>query len=90
MYSSICTVAVIITTLLARSVSAQLNSTNSSTEVLTTARLTSNSTLSKRGDELFGNGGTLAAIRRNAGNSFDPDTNPNGFVNLGTAENVCC
>lgn len=89
MYSSISTLVVILTTLSTQLVSAQPNPSKSSAEVLATARATSSSTLSKRGDELFAGAGSLAAQRLRAGNAFDPKTNPNGFVNLGTAENVC-
>lgn len=89
MYLSISTLFVVLTTLLTQSLSAQLTPTKSSTAKLYAAKPTSNSTLSLRGDDLFGGGGSLAAIRRNAGNSFDFNTNPNGFVNLGTAESVC-
>lgn len=89
MYSSISSLVVILTYLLTQSFSARLNPTKSSTAVFTTASTTSNSTLSKRGEELFQGTGSLDARRRNANNSFDPITNPNGLINLGTAENVC-
>ena len=89
MYLSISTLVVILTALPTHSFSAQLNLTNSSIEVIASARSTSNSTLSKRGDELFQDGGFLGAQRRNAANLFDPNTNPNGYINLGGAENVC-
>ena len=89
MYSSISTLFVILTILLTLSFSAQLNPKKSFPEVFIAAEPTSDSTLSKRGDELFRNSPSLNAPRRNTGDDFDPITNPNGFVNLGTAENVC-
>lgn len=89
MYSLISTSVLILTTLLTSSSSAQSNATEPSIEAVIRPGATSNSTLSGRGDELLKGGGNLTASRRSAGNRFDPDTNPNGIVNLGTAENVC-
>ena len=46
------------------------------------------SSLSSRGDELASAGGLLDKFKSILEDLYDPDTNPNGFVNIGTAENV--
>lgn len=99
MYSSISTLFVILTVLLTHSFSAQLNPKKSSTQVFIAAGYTSNSRLSKprfskprlskRGDELFKIDPFLNVTRHTFEDVFDPIANPNGIVNLGTAENVC-
>ena len=99
MYSSISTLFVILTILLTHSFSAHLNPKKSSTQVSIAAGYTSNSRLSKprfskprlskRGDELFKIDPPLNVTRHIFEDVFDPIANPNGIVNLGTAENVC-
>lgn len=44
--------------------------------------------LSKRGTELSASGATLDKFKTILGNAYDPNTNPHGIINLGTAENV--
>ena len=44
--------------------------------------------LSDRGTELSSVGGIIDTFKAILGNPYDPDTNPDGFVNIGTAENV--
>ena len=46
-------------------------------------------TLSQRGLELAAPGGMLEKFKAILGDPYDPETNPNGFINMGTAENVC-
>jgi hypothetical protein len=46
------------------------------------------STLSSRGDELFVAGGHLEKVKAIWGNPYHPETNTDGFVNMGTSENV--
>ena len=45
--------------------------------------------LSERGEAYIKDGEGLERIRQLLGDVYDPSTNPNGIVNLGTAENVC-
>lgn len=44
--------------------------------------------LSQRGQELAASGSMLDKFKAILGNPYDPDTNPDGIVNIGTAENV--
>ena len=44
--------------------------------------------LSARGTELFAHGGHLDKFREIWGNAYNPESNPDGFVNMGTSENV--
>ena len=44
--------------------------------------------LSRRGEEYLKDGG-FEMIRQLLRDLYDRDTNPNGIVNMGTAENVC-
>lgn len=46
------------------------------------------SSLSIRGTELSSAGAQLAKWRSILEDAYDPESNPNGFVNMGTAENV--
>ena len=46
------------------------------------------SSLSNRGLELQANGGLVARWKWMLDNSYHAETNPDGIVNLGTAENV--
>ena len=46
------------------------------------------SSLSDRGAELSSAGGFIDKFKDILGDTYDPDTNPDGFVNIGTAENV--
>lgn len=46
------------------------------------------STLSSRGDELSAAGGHLEKFKAIWSNPYHPDTNVDGFVNMGTSENV--
>ena len=45
--------------------------------------------LSERGEAYIKDAAGLERIKQLLGDVYDPDTNPNGIVNLGTAENVC-
>ena len=47
-----------------------------------------NSPLSSRGSELSVLGRQFAGFKAIFGDLYDPDTNPDGFVNLGVSENV--
>ena len=47
-------------------------------------------TLSNRGQVLKNAGGLIDKFKTILDNPYDADKNPKGFVNLGTAENVCC
>ena len=90
MHSLRSTLVLILTTFLTHSCSARSNATEPSIEAITSPGLiSSNSTISLRGDEVAKGADNFTASRRNAVNRFDPDTNPDGLVNLGTAENVC-
>ena len=44
--------------------------------------------LSKRGVKLSESGATLDKFKEILGNPYDPETNRNGIINIGTAENV--
>ena len=44
--------------------------------------------LSKRGAVLSASGATLDKFKQILGNPYDPDSNPHGIINIGTAENV--
>ncbi|KAL9632617.1 MAG: hypothetical protein Q9164_005210, partial [Protoblastenia rupestris] len=46
------------------------------------------SSLSDRGVELSSAGGLIDKFKDILGDTYDPDTNPDGFVNIGTAENI--
>lgn len=46
------------------------------------------SPLSNRGSELSGLGSRFEQFKVIFGNLYDPDTNPDGIVNLGVSENV--
>ena len=46
------------------------------------------SPLSKRGSELSVLGSQVDQFKVIFGDLYDPDTNPDGFVNLGVSENV--
>ena len=50
--------------------------------------LTITSTLSPRGNELAEAGGMRKKFGPILKDSYDPDTNPGGIVNIGVAENV--
>lgn len=50
--------------------------------------LITHSPLSNRGSELSVLGSQFAGFKVIFGDLYDPDTNPNGFVNLGVSENV--
>lgn len=45
--------------------------------------------LAPRGVELAKAGEALGFFKTILSNPYDPDSNPDGFINLGTAENVC-
>lgn len=44
--------------------------------------------LSSRGAELIANGSPWDKLSQILANPYQPESNPDGFVNLGTAENV--
>ena len=44
--------------------------------------------LSHRGAEIASHGGLAGKFKKILGNPYDPDSNPDGFVNMGVAENV--
>ena len=48
----------------------------------------SSSGLLSRGSELSASGATLDKFKAILGNPYEPDTNPDGIVNIGVAENV--
>ena len=50
--------------------------------------LNQETSLSHRGSELYAFGAAVDDFKAIIGNIYDPDTNPDGIVNLGTAENV--
>ena len=45
-------------------------------------------TLSNRGAELASRAEFIDVFKKILEDPYDPDTNPDGFVNLGTSENV--
>ena len=47
------------------------------------------STLSSRGAKLTAMGEGLEKLKKLFANTYDPETNPNGLVNMGVSENVC-
>lgn len=50
--------------------------------------LTETASLARRGLELAKIGELFGGLMDHLRNPYDPDTNPNGFINMGTAENV--
>lgn len=45
-------------------------------------------TLSERGTKLWASGAVLDIFKDILSNTFDPDSNPKGIINVGTSENV--
>lgn len=50
--------------------------------------LAKGSTLAERGLDLATAGGAIEKFKTILSDPYDPDDNPDGFVNIGTAENV--
>ena len=48
------------------------------------------SALSKRGSQLAAAGQLAGKYKEILNDQYDPESNPDGFVNIGTAENVSC
>ena len=51
--------------------------------------MTKHTTLSRRGKDFADGESSRDKFRDILDDPYDPDTNPNGYVNIGVSENVC-